>query len=363
MIIKVETFEKRLAEQQKIVDSLSKDSKKVNDLSSKTLELASKSLDQNASMISWVSVMFNIFSIITGVVVFFLTVLGFKEIRNLKNLAIEMRTSKEALEKDVALLKKEHQDYIRIPALYVEGSNAFRNGKLTDSERKFKEILKLNPNNYDATCFLSECYSSQGQYNLALSNIETALKAENPSKAYSIQGVNFRRASNFEASIGAFIKAIELEDKAQFHTHLGYTYFNMGEFENAIKEFDKAVIKKEYSSPLCGKAKSLIKLNRDAEAKVHFKKAINRANEEILRDSDSPYPHYVLAFCRINKGEEADCIENLNSALELKRNHGIIAEQLNDLICLRGTTVSSEILEKCIEIVQGELDKFIAYGN
>ena len=149
---------------------------------------------------------------------------------------------------------------------YQCGSPEFTGAKVHIQQKNYKEAIRLleievqkNPQNDEAWFFLGGLKADQGDLDGMNKSFDAALKIS-PKHAAEIRamrynqwgqnlnaGVNFLEkatsdsAQYFEKSINAFQKAIAAwPDTSLTYRYLGYVYNNKGDFDNAVKAFQKA---------------------------------------------------------------------------------------------------------------------------
>lgn len=63
----------------------------------------------------------------------------------------------------------------------------------------------------------------------------------NDSQAYSNRGYTLALLGRKEEARADLKKAVELKDNGPMHNRVGWAYFNMGDFEDAVREFEASV--------------------------------------------------------------------------------------------------------------------------
>ena len=63
----------------------------------------------------------------------------------------------------------------------------------------------------------------------------------NDSQAYSNRGYTLALLGRKEEARADLRKAVELKDNGPMHNRVGWAYFNMGDYEDAVREFEAAV--------------------------------------------------------------------------------------------------------------------------
>jgi len=326
--------------------------------SEQTFELASKIIDWSAMFFASLTLIL----IIAGAV-------GLKEFSNIRKIEAEMssinkemkneienvRKAKSEIQKDLDDLKaniaKDSREFLRIVYLLNDGIASYHTGDLSNAIEAFLKVKQINPNDYEATCYLARSYVGQEKYDLAIETAKTALTL--PGKhalAYSIMGEAYRRMKKFDLAIDSFKKAINIEKKPSTLNNLGFSYYYNKEYDSAISIFRESLDMKRKSTACCGLAKSLIKKQMREEAVKYLHETIVLSEESIARGTIYVWPYYSLAFSHLVLNNRNDCINALKIALDMNKNPAIIKEQLIDFHGLKDESeILQELLGECLE--------------
>jgi tetratricopeptide (TPR) repeat protein len=141
--------------------------------------------------------------------------------------------------------------------------------------------------------------------------------------AYFGRGIAYANLGNYQQAIKDFNKAIELEpDDAYAYNHRGSTYSDLGNYQQAIKDFNKAIeLKPDYSYAYNNRGIAYAALGNYQQAIKDFNKAI-----ELKPDNSNAYGARGIAYGKLgNKQQE---IKDLQTAARL------------------GNTIAQDILRK-----------------
>ena len=357
LVQKVQLLEHKLENTETSINLQVERSNHANDRAKETLEYASKLVDWTGMFFAAITVIFLIASIV-----------GFREfaeIRALKNnlkeqqdkIQIELsdieKIKREILADNTLLrnrIESESKDFLKIIYLTNQGVNNYHAGKLYDAEATFQEILKINPNDYRALCYLARSFFGQEKYNLALDTISKATILDEKSQyAYTIMGEMHRMVGRIDDAIFAFNKAINIEAKPSSYSSLGYAYLKKGDYENAISSFQAALQFRRYSTPSCGLAKAYLKSKQESKANKYFHETVILAEEEIKKGSIYIWPHYNLTFALLILNKKTDCLKALKLALERNSNMEVLKEQLEEYTAMMNEDVPKPLLSDCIK--------------
>lgn len=106
---------------------------------------------------------------------------------------------------------------------------------------------------------------------------------------------------NYEEACKIYEELLKEHSSAELHNNYGLALFYLDRYEDALREFEKAIeIDREFSLPYINMG--LIYLN-----KGEYEKAIDSLNHALKFDSGNPEAHYNLAvsYYRLEKKKEA----------------------------------------------------------
>ena len=361
--IQLQKINSRLDSIESLLISQAIQNNELKENSNNNIEFASKLVDWTALIFVAITLIF----LIAGII-------GFRELSEIKNIRNQMEKQQEEMENEIqqiritktemrneinnikARLESESKDFLKTVYLLNQGTLNFNNGKLEEAEKLFSEIIKINENDYEATCFLARCYFGQRKYILSLETIKKALKLnEKPSFAYTIMAEIYRRLGKYNESIEAFEKALSITQRKSNYTSLGYSFFRKGEYNNAIEVFQSAMEIRRYSTPACGLAKCYLKLKNISKTERYIDETILLAEEEISKGSMYVWAHYSLAFAFLIKNKKRECIKQLKGALEKNSNPEVIKEQLLDFQIFN-EEAPRDLFNNCIKLIENKLN-------
>lgn len=187
------------------------------------------------------------------------------------------------LKKEEVSGKKGHEETNAIEDLGEEqqllgkGQELFNRGSVTEAERYFLKVIKLNSKEPQAYHFLGMIYLRQKEYEGAVEVLKMAvsLNALNDTALNNL-GLAYYNLKKYEEAIEYFQKSIQLNDKiAHRFVNLGLAHQGAKEYEKAAMDFENAVRIHENVENITMLAKNYLKL----EDKKLGRKSIERLLE------------------------------------------------------------------------------------
>lgn len=148
--------------------------------------------------------------------------------------------------------------------------------------KKCNEILKIEPYSKVGNINLGNIYNGKNEFQLALNyfnKVEELEKEE--AEIYSERGFSYFMLKNFEMALEDFKRAIELEPISRNYTHKGLAEAHKGDFNSAIKSYNKAIeLDQKSAYAYVNKACVLFSENKLKEARINVKKAFELSPED-----------------------------------------------------------------------------------
>ncbi|HXG91734.1 MAG TPA: protein kinase [Blastocatellia bacterium] len=209
-------------------------------------------------------------------------------------------------------------------------------GRFDEAIEAIKEAVRLEPNNAGAHASLARAYwIGKGMIDEAIKEFEHAI-AINPQAGYSYLQLVFLHTirGNYERAEALARAAIDLQQRyisgreglqiVGAHTRLGYVYYRQGRYDDAIAEYEREM---EFlmASDHALRDRSMIELNQKLgaaylrkgmmeEAEKHFKRAIKKFEERVVKGSDDPFTKYYVACLYALRGEAERAIKYLEES-------------------------------------------------
>lgn len=164
----------------------------------------------------------------------------------------------------------------------------------------------------------------QGNFNAAIKKFDEALKHSDDYRIYYQRGIAYRRAGNINEAEKNFILVTEKKpDFEGAYNALGNVYFQKGDMQKAIQNFEKVLElskdAKTRSLAAENAARAYAKLAQDLLADQKHKQAIEMLNKAVERSKyDSAFLLLAQAYNEI--GEYDKAIEAADKALNNRKN-------------------------------------------
>jgi tetratricopeptide (TPR) repeat protein len=102
----------------------------------------------------------------------------------------------------------------------------------------FEQVVKVDPDNADACCFLAGYYMDSGSYEKAVNILRQVVKIDpNDASAYSTLGDAYWNCNRYEEAITAYKQSMVLNVKdPRVHYQLALVYLEMGDKDSAMDE-------------------------------------------------------------------------------------------------------------------------------
>ncbi|HID72247.1 MAG TPA: tetratricopeptide repeat protein, partial [Thermoplasmata archaeon] len=203
------------------------------------------------------------------------------------------------------------------PAVYNDlGNTYFYLNRYRRSLEAFKKAITLDSKNPIVYQNRGIVLNTIGRYEEAIKDLDKALELNpNLETAWREKGVALSNLELYDEAIKSFKKAFEIKKDSEAWLELGRTYFNIGDYEKALKAYENGT-KYFPSEPsgFVGKALSLIELSRFREAEEALLKAL-----ELDENNSRTWNH--LGNVRYAMGDYEGAITAFNRAISLDKNY------------------------------------------
>ena len=152
--------------------------------------------------------------------------------------------------KNYALAINDYTHYLRF---YPEDVKALtRRADMLQATDRFdlahadlNEAIELDKTNFDAYLIRSELYLKEDKLDQALTECQKAVRLDNQRpKAFGVLAQIYQKLCNYSSAIEEFSRSVELagndKQKASFHYQRGICFYEMEDFDKALKDFKKA---------------------------------------------------------------------------------------------------------------------------
>ena len=203
---------------------------------------------------------------------------------------------------------KSQQRSPEINQLLQQGLALYKQDKLSEAQQIYEQILKLQPQHFDALVFLGMASAQTSNFNRAIHLWSIAIKI-NPYDALCnfYLGKALIEIKNFDSAIASFDKAISLKpDFSEAYLSKGHAQKEIKKFEDAVASFDKAInIKPDFAEAYYDRATTLQDMARLNEARESFIKSLELKPQLGMA-------RWAMAFLSIPP--IFSCLENINAS-------------------------------------------------
>jgi protein O-GlcNAc transferase len=153
----------------------------------------------------------------------------------------------------------------------------YQAGRLSEAEQMYRQVLKDQPNHFNALHLLGVIHHQRGNHEEAVRHIDAALKI-NPkiAAAYRTRGFALQKLKRFDEAVASFDQSISLapDDASTFYNR-GNALQELKRFGAAATSYDQAIaLKPDYAGAFYNRGNALQKLGRTDEALASYNQAI-----------------------------------------------------------------------------------------
>lgn len=161
------------------------------------------------------------------------------------------------------------------------GMAYFLTGDLVNAEKEFNQTLEINKESKDAYRQLGRLYMRTGEWDLAVKNFKEDLSrpgTPEPHRVYNWLALSYYNQGKFDDAEREWKKALELKDNAAIRLNLALAYKDQERFDQALQSLQKAVVLNPESPQAHYEISQLFILKKQMfQAIEHFKKVIQLA--------------------------------------------------------------------------------------
>ena len=189
-----------------------------------------------------------------------------------------------------------------------------RKNNFKDAENLYREVLKIDPNHFEANFLLGTLLSQIKNFNEAKQLLQKAIEIQpNHSDVYYTLGIVFKELKEFQKAIDSYEKAIEIQpDHIKAYNNLGVIFKQLNEFQKAIDSYEKIIkIQPNYVYAYYNLGNAQHELGEYQKEIRAYKKAI-----EIQPSYEKPYINLGTVLDDLGKYDEATKV--YHQAIKLK---------------------------------------------
>ncbi|MEA5533437.1 tetratricopeptide repeat protein [Crocosphaera sp. XPORK-15E] len=130
-----------------------------------------------------------------------------------------------------------------IDQLFDQANTAYDQGKYTEAERIFRQVIQIDPNNADAYTKLCNVLDDLDKLDEAIAACRQGIKLnQENSYAYFLMGFVLAKQNKLDEAIAAYQQAIKLNpDDATAYNNLGIALSDQGKLDEAIAAYSKVL--------------------------------------------------------------------------------------------------------------------------
>ena len=191
-------------------------------------------------------------------------------------LAIHQQGNLSEAKKLYAEILKKNPDHF--DALHLSGVIAFQSRRFDEAEAFYAKAVRINSNfaplHFNRGITLKELK----RFNEALTSYDKAISIKSDyADAFNNRGNTLKELKRFDEALASYDKAISIKlDYAEAFNNHGATLQELKRFDEALTSYDKAIsIKSDYAGAFNNRGNTLNELNRFDEALASYDKAIS----------------------------------------------------------------------------------------
>ncbi len=161
------------------------------------------------------------------------------------------------------------------------GRAYYTTGNLENAEKEFKQALEINKDSKEAYRQLGRLYLRKGDWEKATQNFESDLERPGtvkPHQVYNWLALSYYNQGKFDQAERQWLKALDLKDNAAIRLNLALAYKDQERFDQAMDSLKKAVVLDPQFTQAHYEISQLFILNKEMKQAVrHFNKVIQLA--------------------------------------------------------------------------------------
>ena len=213
------------------------------------------------------------------------------------------------------------------------GASLLALGRVDDAVAEIREALNLDPENGQAYQGLARAYwVGNGDFASAIPLFERAIQL-NPEAGYSYLQLSLLLAWAGQLDRAAEIASRAVELQEQFisgnfglqvvgaHARLGYVYYLKGDYEGALREYERELVFVGASDHALRERTQLelnikigaayLRLGRGDDAERHFARALKSFDARVANGADDPFTRYYVGTLHALRGEPDRALDSL----------------------------------------------------
>ena len=224
-------------------------------------------------------------------------------------------------------------------------------GRLVEAERRYRQILAINPRHADSLHLLGVAAFQAGRFDLAIDLIGKglAVKPDYP-EALNNLGNALISCSRLDDAVASYRKALQLRPNyPDAHMNLGHALLEQGKLDEAATSYRKVLdFKANDVGVLVNLGNVLGDLGKPDEAIACYRKAL-------VFMPDFPDAHYNLGITYYSLGRLDEAISSYLRALEIEPNSVMILNNLASTLIAQGKPAAAlNVAKRSLQIEESE---------
>ena len=205
----------------------------------------------------------------------------------------------------------------QVASLTQKASVLHQQGNLAEAQVIYEQILKIQPNHFDALQLLGVLFAQIKKYSQAVEFLSKAIEINpNHAGAYNNRGIALKELKYFDDALASYDQAIAINPShAGAQSNRGIVLKELKRFDEALASYDQAIIlKTDYVDAYSNRGNLLRELKRFDEALASYDQAI-----AINPGHAFSYSNRGSVLQDLSRFEEA--LESYDQAIVLNPNH------------------------------------------
>jgi tetratricopeptide (TPR) repeat protein len=201
-----------------------------------------------------------------------------------------------------------------ISSAFSQGKERYKSGDYKSALKLFLKAVKSEPTNWLPYNWLGWTYLNLKKYEDAIIQFKISNNLKEASSNYKGLGESYSSIGDYDTALAHYKKYAEMEPN-NYHPYnrLGWTYYNLKKYEDAIIQFKISNNLKEVSHNYKGLGNSYTSIGDYDTALVHYKRYA-----EMNPNNSDPYSRLGWAYYNLKKYEDA--IIQFKTSNNLKEN-------------------------------------------
>jgi Flp pilus assembly protein TadD len=215
----------------------------------------------------------------------------------------------EFVELPAEAIAKVREEFLDAYSFLRAGTANERTGDYVGAQRAYRRGLELEPENVDLLNALGWALFQEGKSDEAVVAYERALAVDpNHLKARNNAALATVELGQLDKAAFHFRKSLEVEPKSEIYSDLGFVLYQMGEREEAVASYEKAIeLDPDCASAHVNLAVASLTEEKLEQAALHYREA--------LRVKPNAQTHNGLGFVLAKQGRVDEAVEQFREAI------------------------------------------------